>query len=102
MLLCDKDLLADLCYYVNPESSRKTCKYKHSSYRDSNDFVVDLLALFQHYSFTVKQMHLNTTQAKLESEGQELPATFCLQLVEYPVTLTAQVDTEITAQIISE
>ncbi|KRX35387.1 hypothetical protein T05_13730 [Trichinella murrelli] len=41
-------------------------------------------------------------RSKLESKGQELPATFCLQLVEYPVTLTAQVDTEITAQIISE
>ncbi|KRZ06251.1 hypothetical protein T4B_2572 [Trichinella pseudospiralis] len=27
--------LADLCYYVNPDSSRKTCKYKHSSYRES-------------------------------------------------------------------
>ncbi|KRX40167.1 hypothetical protein T05_9203 [Trichinella murrelli] len=26
--------LADLCYYVNPDSSRKTCKYKHSSYRE--------------------------------------------------------------------
>ncbi|KRX73480.1 hypothetical protein T06_870 [Trichinella sp. T6] len=25
---------ADLCYYVNPDSSRKTCKYKHSSYRE--------------------------------------------------------------------
>ncbi|KRZ88989.1 hypothetical protein T08_910 [Trichinella sp. T8] len=29
-----KDSLADLCYYVNPDSSRKTCKYKHSSYRE--------------------------------------------------------------------
>ncbi|KRX52606.1 hypothetical protein T09_8601 [Trichinella sp. T9] len=28
------DALADLFYYVNPDSSRKTCKYKHSSYRE--------------------------------------------------------------------
>ncbi|KRZ06337.1 hypothetical protein T4B_8591 [Trichinella pseudospiralis] len=30
-----KDSLADLCYYVNPDGSRKTCKYKHSSNRES-------------------------------------------------------------------
>ncbi|KRY32729.1 hypothetical protein T01_13957 [Trichinella spiralis] len=39
-------------------------------------------------------------RSKLESKGQQLPATFCLQLVEYPVTLTAKVDTEITAQLV--
>ncbi|XP_003372726.1 conserved hypothetical protein [Trichinella spiralis] len=27
-------IVKDSCYYVNPDSSRNTCKYKHRSYRE--------------------------------------------------------------------
>ncbi|KRZ81710.1 hypothetical protein T08_12997 [Trichinella sp. T8] len=35
LTILNHDSLADLCYNVNPDNSRKPCKYKHSGYRES-------------------------------------------------------------------
>ncbi|KRY12639.1 Clathrin heavy chain [Trichinella patagoniensis] len=62
---------------------------------DKNCTKEDYISIFQQI---VNNQKSQSVEASSKAKVSSCQLTFCLQLVEYPVTSTAKVDTEITAQ----